>query len=83
MPKRELIRIVRRPDGEVVVDLTGKVSGRGAYLCSDSKCWADALEHKSLERALKTALTAQQCQAIEAYASGLPEANSEAQGPSR
>ena len=37
-PKRELIRIVRSPEGEVSLDLTGKKSGRGAYICRDLKC---------------------------------------------
>lgn len=37
-PKGELIRIVRSPDGEVSLDLTGKKSGRGAYICRDIKC---------------------------------------------
>ena len=77
MPKRELTRIVRRPDGEVTIDLTGKISGRGAYLCSDKKCWLEALEHRRLEHALKVALTTQQHEAIETYASQLPDINSE------
>ena len=37
-PKAELIRIVRSPEGEVSLDLTGKKSGRGAYICRDLKC---------------------------------------------
>ncbi len=37
-PKMELIRIVRSPDGEISLDLTGKKSGRGAYICRDPKC---------------------------------------------
>jgi len=77
MPKRELTRIVRKPNGEVAIDPTGKVSGRGAYLCSNKKCWLEALENRSLERALKVALTAQQHEAIEAHACQLPDANSE------
>ena len=77
MPKRELTRIVRRPDGEVTIDPTGKVFGRGAYLCSNRKCWLEALKHRSLERALKVALTAQQYETIEAYASQLPDVNSQ------
>ena len=77
MPKRELTRVVRRPDGEVTIDPTGKVSGRGAYLCSNRKCWSEALRRRALERALKVTLTAQQCEAIEAYASRLSGVNSE------
>ena len=37
-PKAELIRVVRSPEGEVLLDLTGKKSGRGAYICRDIKC---------------------------------------------
>lgn len=36
--KKDLLRVVRTPDGKVCVDVTGKMSGRGAYVCSDAKC---------------------------------------------
>ncbi len=51
-PKRELVRIVRTPDGQVVVDATGRVAGRGAYLCADGSCRADKRTKGALERAL-------------------------------
>lgn len=52
--KRELIRVVRTPEGEVVLDEgTGKLPGRGAYLCPDSACLRRARRTKALERALK------------------------------
>jgi hypothetical protein len=51
--KKELIRIVRPKDGEVTVDLTGKMSGRGAYICRDVQCLSKARKKKSLERGLK------------------------------
>ena len=50
-PKRELVRIVRSPEGEVGVDLTGKKSGRGAYLCPSAACLAKARKAKRLEHA--------------------------------
>jgi len=50
--KKELIRVVRSPEGEVSVDLTGKKNGRGAYLCRDQECLKKALKNKSLARAL-------------------------------
>ncbi|MDD6320398.1 MAG: YlxR family protein [Oscillospiraceae bacterium] len=50
-PKKELVRIVRSPEGEVGVDLTGKKSGRGAYLCACASCLAKARKAKRLERA--------------------------------
>lgn len=51
--KRGLIRLVRDAAGHVVVDLTGKRQGRGAYLCHDPTCWELALKRRSLERALR------------------------------
>ena len=51
-PKRELTRIVRTPDGRVVLDLTGRLAGRGAYLCDDATCRATAMKKGALSRAL-------------------------------
>ncbi|PIZ48615.1 MAG: DUF448 domain-containing protein [Armatimonadetes bacterium CG_4_10_14_0_8_um_filter_66_14] len=51
--KRELIRVVRAPEGEVRLDLSGKAAGRGAYLCADAQCAALARKAKSLNRSLK------------------------------
>ncbi len=53
-PKRELIRVVRGTDGTVSLDFSGKVNGRGAYLCPDPACLQKAIRAKSLERALET-----------------------------
>lgn len=50
-PKRELVRVVRSPDGTVSVDLTGKKAGRGAYLCPSAACLAKARKAKRLENA--------------------------------
>ncbi|MBQ2965145.1 MAG: YlxR family protein [Clostridia bacterium] len=50
-PKRELIRAVRSPEGEISLDLTGKKNGRGAYICRDSKCLTAAIKAKRFERA--------------------------------
>lgn len=50
--KRDLVRIVRTPDHHVVLDPTGRLAGRGAYLCADGSCWALALKKSALERAL-------------------------------
>lgn len=55
--KRELIRLVRTPDGSVEVDSGGKKAGRGAYLCRAQECWEIGLEGRRLEYALRTALT--------------------------
>ena len=52
-PKRELVRVVRSPEGEVRIDLTGKKSGRGAYVCPSAACLAKARKAKRLERAFE------------------------------
>ena len=51
--KRELVRVVRTPDGRVVLDESGRLAGRGAYLCRDGSCWRLAVEKGSLQRALE------------------------------
>lgn len=51
-PKRELVRVVRTPEGEVLVDPTGKRAGRGAYVCPEEGCLQKAVKSRGLERAL-------------------------------
>jgi uncharacterized protein len=71
--KRELVRIVRTPAGQVKVDPTGKVAGRGAYLCKARSCWhGPAMAHK-LNAALKTTMTEEDLAALGSYAETLPE----------
>ena len=55
-PKKELIRIVRTPEGPVEADLTGKKNGRGAYLCRNAECLEKAVKIRALDRALDTKL---------------------------
>ena len=55
-PKRELIRVVRPPEGEVTLDFSGKMNGRGAYLCKDSACLKRAAKAKALEHAFETVI---------------------------
>ena len=55
-PKKELIRVVRSQDGEVSMDLTGKKSGRGAYICKDIECLEKAFKTKRLSRNLDVAI---------------------------
>ena len=52
-PKRELVRIVRTPEGEMRLDATGKANGRGAYVCPDGECLDRALKSQRLGRALE------------------------------
>ena len=50
-PKRELIRVVRSPDGVITLDFKGKNPGRGAYVCRDADCLKRAIKSRALERA--------------------------------
>lgn len=51
--KKELLRVVRTPDGDIMIDETGKKAGRGAYICANEQCFTKAYKEKRLERALK------------------------------
>lgn len=55
-PKRELVRIVRTPTGEVKVDPTGKQSGRGAYVCPEAQCAETGLREHRIQYALEVAI---------------------------
>lgn len=55
--KRELIRLVRTPEGNIEIDITGKKNGRGAYLCPAWECWETALKGNQLEHTLRSSLT--------------------------
>ena len=54
--KRELIRVLKIAENEIVLDETGKKNGRGAYLCRSAECFKKAKKSKGLERSLKTAI---------------------------
>jgi uncharacterized protein len=56
-PKKELIRIVKTPEDEVSVDLTGKKSGRGAYVCKSTECLQKAFKTKRLSRNLDISIS--------------------------
>ena len=56
-PKRELLRLVRTPGGEIRLDPGGKMSGRGAYICRQASCLAKALKGKRLEKNLEHPLS--------------------------
>jgi len=72
-PKRELVRVVRTPEGAVVVDPTGKKAGRGAYICRRRSCWERALKKGALEAALKTSIGAADRALLETYIDSLPQ----------
>jgi len=71
LPKRTLIRIVRKAEG-VSVDSTGKAAGRGAYLHNKRSCWEQGLKG-SLAHALKTEITDQDRQRLLDFMAGLPD----------
>jgi predicted RNA-binding protein YlxR (DUF448 family) len=68
--KRELVRIVRTAEG-VSADTTGKVAGRGAYICSQASCWEQALKKGRLARSLKTTISQEDADALRAYAAAM------------
>ena len=55
-PKKELVRVVRSPEGEISLDTRGKAPGRGAYVCHDNACLKKARKSTALERSLETAI---------------------------
>lgn len=58
-PKKELIRVVRTPEGEFLLDTTGKKSGRGAYLCKNAECLKACKKSKKLEKSFHCAIPAE------------------------
>jgi predicted RNA-binding protein YlxR (DUF448 family) len=57
--KKTLLRVVRTPSGEVMIDPGGKMSGRGAYVCCEETCLNALKSNRGLERALKTPIPAE------------------------
>jgi uncharacterized protein len=55
--KRELVRVVRSPEGDISLDFTGKKPGRGAYICSQRECLEAAIKKKRLEKSLQQSLS--------------------------
>ncbi len=64
-PKKELIRIVRTPEGVIELDFTGKKSGRGAYLCHDAACLKKIRKSGRIGRILECAVTNEIWEALE------------------
>ncbi|MBE3557925.1 MAG: YlxR family protein [Ktedonobacteraceae bacterium] len=70
--KRELLRVVRTPEGRVFLDATGKKSGRGAYLCARFSCWELALKKRRLEQELEVTIPAEDRANLENFVATLP-----------
>ena len=71
--KRELVRIVKTKDGEIFVDLTGKKSGRGAYVCKAKECYGKLKKDKILHRAFKFNVPEQVYDAVETELNSLEQ----------
>ena len=52
-PKKDLVRVLKTPEGEVIIDLSGKKSGRGAYICKDKACLKKAIKAKRIQSNLE------------------------------
>ena len=72
-PKKELIRVVRSPQGEVSLDFKGKLPGRGAYVCPNPACLGKARKTKALERAFSAPLPAEVFEALEEQMKEVPK----------
>ncbi|WP_416223946.1 RNase P modulator RnpM [Tepidiforma sp.] len=70
--KRELVRIVRTPEGRVVVDLTGRANGRGAYIHPTRECWEKALRGGTIKHALRITPAVDDVEALRAFGLALP-----------
>jgi predicted RNA-binding protein YlxR (DUF448 family) len=79
--KRQLIRVVRTPTTGVRIDPSGKLNGRGAYLCQARPCWEKALRSGLLARALKTTIAEDDLAALQAFAASLPASPEDAPEP--
>jgi predicted RNA-binding protein YlxR (DUF448 family) len=71
-PKKELIRVVRSPEGAVSLDFRGKSPGRGAYVCPDAACLAKARKSKAIERAFSAPLPPEVWAALEQQMKEVP-----------
>ncbi len=65
-PKKELVRVVRLPEGGAALDFKGKAAGRGAYICPNMQCLKKARKSRALERALETSIPEELYAALEA-----------------
>lgn len=56
--KKDLIRVIKTPEDEILLDQTGRANGRGAYICNSADCFKKAVKNKGLERSLKSSIPA-------------------------
>ena len=72
-PKKELLRVVRSPEGEISFDLTGRKPGRGAYVCHSRECLLRAIKQKQLERAFSAPISDEVRDALAKQITDLPK----------
>ena len=63
--KKEMMRVIRTPENEIVLDTTGKKNGRGAYLCFSRECLEKAVKSRGLERSLKVPIPREVLESLE------------------
>ncbi|SFU81326.1 MULTISPECIES: RNase P modulator RnpM [Butyrivibrio] len=51
--KKDMIRVIKTPEGEICLDVTGRANGRGAYICNSAECLKKAVKNRGLEKSLK------------------------------
>jgi len=72
-PKKDLIRVVRTPENEVLIDLTGKKSGRGAYLCKDKACLKKAVKAKRIQSNLEVQISEELIESLSKELEGIEQ----------
>ena len=70
-PKKELVRIVKTPEGEIKIDLTGRLNGRGAYICASMECFVKAKKSGALSKAFSAAVSEEIYSQIETELKGI------------
>ena len=63
--KKEMLRVLKTTDDQIIIDATGRKNGRGAYLCQSKECLEKAIKNKGLERSLKMAIPKEVYEALE------------------
>lgn len=63
--KKELIRIVKTPEDDILIDLTGKINGRGAYICNSKECFNKAIETNKISRSLEVKIPEDKIEELE------------------
>ena len=77
-PKKELLRVVRSPEGEISFDLTGRKPGRGAYVCHSRECLLRAVKQKQLERTFASPISDEVRDALTAQIESIPKETADA-----